>query len=211
MQEVLPHRERMDIWNQRIVWRWLPAICLAIGSPASAQVSYDDTGKSAWVDLTRIGKAQVQFSAGKHRATVTLTVERTPAGWPGIMRIGPAPADIRSSHESDRMVTEVELQVDGCLIDQPWPPISGMAMPNAATLSFAKGQWQLDVSGGDGAELYGITYVFDGRRVLTRDLDWYPGISEKTRYDIDNDPDIAPQLCRETGGRGRSRRLKGHG
>ena len=109
------------------------------------------------------------------------------------------------------MVTEVELQVDGCLIDQPWPPISGMAMPNAATLSFAKGQWQLDVSGGDGAELYGITYVFDGRRVLTRDLDWYPGISEKTRYDIDNDPDIAPQVCRKAGGRGRRSARKGHG
>jgi hypothetical protein len=188
----------MNIWNKRALWRWFAAICVAIAMPASAQLNYDDAAKSARVDLARIGKAEVQLSAGKHRARVILTVARTPAGWPEAMKIGPSQSDIRLSHQVERMVTQAELRVDGCLVDQPWPPIAGLAMPNAATLTFIKGQWHLYISGSDGAELYLISYVFDGRRVLARDLDWPPDISEKTRYDIEIDPYVAPQICEKT-------------
>lgn len=124
--------------------------------------------------------------------------------------VGPVPSDTRLSHGVDRMITQVDLRVDGCLIDQPWPPIAGLAAPNAATLTFVKGQWHLDISGSDGAELYLISYVFDGRRVLARALDWGPDISEKTRYEIEIDRNLAPQVCEKTGGRGRRSAPKAH-
>jgi hypothetical protein len=200
----------MNIWNKRTVWQWLPAICVAIGVPASARVDRGDAAEPAYVDLARIGKAEVKSSAGKHRATVVLTVARTPAGWPETMRIGPGPSDIRASRQVDRMVTQAELRVDGCVIDQPWPQIAGLAMPHAATLSFVKGQWHLDISGGGGAEDYLIAYVFDGRRVLARDMDWGPDLHESTRYDIDVDPNFGPQICEKADGLGRRSAPKAH-
>ena len=201
----------MNIWNKRTVWQWLPAICVAIGVPASAQVDRGDAAEPAYVDLARIGKAEVHLSAGKHRASVILTVVRAPAGWPGAMRIGPSPSETRSSHQIDRMVTDAELRVDGCLVEQPWPPIAGLAMPNSATLSFVKGQWHLDISGADNAELYLIAYVFDGRRVLARDLEMHPDISEKTRFDIAIDPEFAQQDCQKAHKPSRRIAPKAHG
>ena len=68
-------------------------------------------------------------------------------------------------------------------------------MPNYAILTFVKGQWHLDISGADNAELYLIAYVFDGRRVLAREMYQGPDVSEKTRYDIDIWPDVTPRVC----------------
>lgn len=84
-------------------------------------------------------------------------------------------------------------------------------MPNYAILTFVKGQWHLDISGSDNAELYLIAYVFDGRRVLARELYQGPDSSEKTRYDIEVDPDLTPQVCHKTESSARRAVRKPHG
>ena len=154
-----------------------------------------DTGGPNGASLEEVGEKTLTLREGKHLVVIKLTVTQKPTGWPDALVIGPTSSDFEPANSTYRIMSKAEISVDGCLIDQPSPPISGMSLPSGAVLSGYEGNWQLDIGGADGAESYGVRYTFDKRRVLTRELRWGPDLWETTSYDIQYDPDVSPQAC----------------
>ena len=178
----------------------LSALCLLVASPATAQIvinnDEDLADRTARVELMSNGKTSLSLSFNEDRATVEFTIAAPPKDWPQALWVGPA--DIAEGKPADRMVTEVRISVNGCLVDQPWPGIAGFAMPNGAELQFIAGHWQLSIYGSEASEAYSVTYAFDGAKVTDRELLWGPDYFERTRYDILVDPDVSPRDCLST-------------
>lgn len=164
-------------------------------APAAAQIVNNDESKAKFIDFDRTGEMSLDLQAGKRRAIVKFIVAEPPSDWPRAIWMGPGKADMGADSIPARMITKVDILVDGCAVDQPWPAITGFADPKNASLQFVEGHWQLRISGGDGAESYGIVYAFDNKSVLARQLTWGPVFDEDTRYAITVDPDIAPRYC----------------
>lgn len=177
----------------------LAASLILTAAPAAGQIVKSDGSNAKWIAFDRNGALRLDLQAGTHRATVKFTVAEPPAGWPDAMWIGPDQVEMKSDSVSDRMITAVDILVDGCAVDQPWPAIAGFAAPNKAGLQFVKEHWQLEIFGGDGAEAYGVVYAFDNQHVLARQLTWGPVSDEDTRYRITVDPDVAPRYCETSG------------
>ena len=176
---------------------WTVMALVALSQPMSVG-SYTpaDTSGPNGANLVEVGEKMLTLRDAKHLVVVKLTVALKPSGWPDTLVIGPRSNDFEPPNHIYRIVSEADIRVDGCRIDQPSPPIGGMSMPSGAVLSAYKGRWQLEISGGDGAESYGVRYAFDKRRVLTRELQWGPNLWETASYDIKYDPDVSPQDCR---------------
>ena len=170
---------------------------LLAATPATAQIvyNYDDdlADRTKWVEIGKSGKTTLSLSFNEDQATVEFTVAPPPKDWPHALWIGPV--DIAEGKLADRMVTEVTIRVNGCLIEQPWPGIAGFAMADRAELQFIAGHWQLAIYGSEASEAYGVTYAFDDSRVTDREIGWGPDYFERTRYDISIDPDVTPRDC----------------
>ena len=172
--------------------RALTALALVAAQATDREATFDGVHKVGYVELKSSGEATLKLLDGKHRVVATLRVTELPNGSQEESVVGPTRFD---SDQSYRIITNVDISVDDCLVRQPVPAIRGMSMPESAVLSAQKGGWNLEIYGGDNAEVYGITYTFDKHRILTRELGWGPGYSERTRYDIQVVPEIFPQQC----------------
>lgn len=172
--------------------RALTALAMVAAQATDREATFDGAHKVRYVELKSTGRATLNLRDGKHRIVVTLSVTEQSDGSQEERLVGPTRPD---SDQSYRIVTNVDISVDGCLVQQPVPAIRGMSMPESAALSAQKGGWKLEIYGGANAEAYGITYTFDKHRILTRELGWGPGYSESTRYDIQVVPEIFPQAC----------------
>lgn len=168
---------------------------LIAAAPTTNQIDHNDGATARWVDLGKDGKAKLDLAIGKHRATVELTVAQMPQGWPDVMSIGPGRVNGGPAASPDRMITIVDIRVDGCAVYQPWPGIAGFVAPNNASLQFVSGHWQLQITGSDGAESYGVVYAFDSQAILARELNWGTDYEEETSYKIAVDPDVSPRNC----------------
>jgi hypothetical protein len=176
------------------MWTLLALVALSQSISAGSYTPADTSGPNG-ANLEQVGQKTLTVRDGKHLVVVKLTVTLKPIGWPDELIIGPTSSDFELPNQPYRIVSEADIKVDGCRIDQPAPPISGMSMPSGAVLSGFNGKWQLEIGGADGAESYGVRYTFDKRRVLTRELRWGPDHSETATYDIQYDPAVSPQEC----------------
>ena len=112
-----------------------------------------DSGPNS-ANLETPGEKTLTLIDGKHRIVVTLTVATKPKEWPELFVVGPTSSDFEPTNDEYRIVTAADIRVDGCHIEQPWPPIAGMSMPRGAALFIYKGHWELEIDGpGDGAEV----------------------------------------------------------
>ena len=181
--------------------KFLWALSLLAATPAKAQVVYNNdedlAGRTKQVELTGNGKTVLSLSFNDDQATVELTIAPPPKDWPKALWVGPF--DIAEGKMADRMVTDVAIRVNGCLIAQPWPGIAGFAMPNGANLQYIAGHWQLAIYGSEASEAYGVTYAFDDSRVTDREIGWGPDYFERTRYDISIEPEFIERDCQPTG------------
>lgn len=162
-------------------------LAMLVTSPSAAHSCDAATSMSDQASLEKAGLARILLRDREHCIVAILTVSQQREDWPESFVIGPP--------ENGRTLTSAEIWVDGCRVEQPWPPIGGMSMPTGGFLSSFKGRWQLEIGGGDGAESWGAAYTFNGRYVLTRKLSWGPDFWESTRYDIKIDPEVSSQLC----------------
>jgi hypothetical protein len=178
----------------------LLAALLAGASPAAAGGSEefevnqcDAPGACVDVELGKSGQTTLSRQDGNHRVDVTVTLAPKPDGWPDEFLVGDRQADIETGEHN--IVTDVDIRVDGCRIEQPWPRLMGMSMPYRALLSGGNGRWQLEIYGGDNADAYNVTHTFDTRRILARYIGWGPLYSETARYDIALDPEMFTEDC----------------
>ena len=173
------------------MWTLLASVALFQPISVGSYTPADTSGPNG-ANLETLGQKTLTLHDGKHLVVVKLTVTQKPTGWPDALVIGPTSSDFEPP---TRIVSQADIRVDGCRVDQPSPPISGMSMPSGAVLSSRNGKWQLELGGSDGAESYGLRYTFDKRRILTRELRWGPALWETATYDIQYDPDVSPQQC----------------
>lgn len=175
-----------------MIWA-LSALVMAVGPMSDREESFDGITKVRYVELDQSGEATLKLRDGTHQVEVILTIAQEPRGWGEGFVVGPGR---EGTDVAPRFITDADIWVDGCRIHQPVPPLGGISMPRSAALSAGKDGWELKIFGGDSSESYGLTYAFDGQRILSRELGWGPDYSETTRYDIQVDPEVSPRECR---------------
>ena len=175
------------------------ALALLLGSCAASDLDFRynaaDDGTATYVEIDKSGDIILTMRNGTRLATVTLTVSADSQPWPGGLLVGGNRQEDESPDRPYMIITDAKIMVDNCWVDQPWPPVGGFARPGGATLSAVDEHWQLEIHGGDGAESYGVYYLFDEHRVLKRQLGWGPLYDETTHYDMITYQDELPQAC----------------
>lgn len=166
-----------------MMWRLLIASSIGMTSALSLGMN-DGSERSVRIEPSKPGHFKLRLSANTHAATAELDIRRQHAGWPSDMTMGLYSPDQAKTNDSYTMLEHVVLRVDGCLVEQPWPGIAGLANPKYVMLLRSKGQWQLTMTVCDGAEDYRVAYTFNGRTVIARELFSPAEYNETTRYHI---------------------------